>query len=83
MPEEPPLTITDLATFRKQLKKQEQLLKEKRAKVEAFQGLPPVSSIICRCIFSAQLCSRYVYRILSSPGMLYNRRETNKWGSFS
>ena len=48
MPEEPPLTITDLATFRKQLKKQEQLLKEKRAKVEAFQGLPPVSPIIGR-----------------------------------
>ena len=42
MPEAPPLSITELVAFRKELKKQEQVLKEKRAKVEAFQGLPPV-----------------------------------------
>ncbi|TBU46294.1 hypothetical protein BD309DRAFT_916230 [Dichomitus squalens] len=41
MPENSPLTITELAAFRKELKKQEQVLKEKRAQVEAFQGLPP------------------------------------------
>ena len=42
MPEAPPVSITELANFRKQLKKEEQVLKEKRARVEAFQGLPPV-----------------------------------------
>ncbi|TFK89279.1 hypothetical protein K466DRAFT_519202 [Polyporus arcularius HHB13444] len=36
-----PVSITELAAFRKQLKKQEHTLKEKRARVEAFQGLPP------------------------------------------
>ncbi|KAI0735799.1 hypothetical protein C8Q76DRAFT_290281 [Earliella scabrosa] len=41
MPEAPPVSITELANFRKQLKKEEQVLKEKRARVEAFQGLPP------------------------------------------
>ncbi|KAI0638889.1 hypothetical protein C8Q77DRAFT_1078171 [Trametes polyzona] len=41
MPEAPAVSITELAAFRKELKKQEQVLKEKRAKVEAFQGLPP------------------------------------------
>ncbi|KAI0369862.1 hypothetical protein BV20DRAFT_1044108 [Pilatotrama ljubarskyi] len=41
MPETPPVSITELAAFRKQLKKHEQVLKEKRARVEAFQGLPP------------------------------------------
>ncbi|KAJ2979227.1 hypothetical protein NUW54_g11170 [Trametes sanguinea] len=41
MSEAPPVSITELATLRKQLKKQDQVLKEKRAKVEAFQGLPP------------------------------------------
>lgn len=42
MPEAPPLNITELYAFRKKLKEQEKILKEKRAKVEAFQGLPPV-----------------------------------------
>ncbi|KAL7285900.1 hypothetical protein ACG7TL_001011 [Trametes sanguinea] len=41
MPEAPPVSITELDVLRKQLKKQDQVLKEKRAKVEAFQGLPP------------------------------------------
>ncbi|KAI0761160.1 hypothetical protein BD413DRAFT_607241 [Trametes elegans] len=41
MPEAPPVSITELAAFRKHLKKQEHELREKRAKVEAFQGLPP------------------------------------------
>ncbi|KAJ3013259.1 hypothetical protein NUW54_g1643 [Trametes sanguinea] len=41
MPEAFPVSINELATLRKQLKKQDQVLKEKRAKVEAFQGLPP------------------------------------------
>ncbi|KAM5530420.1 hypothetical protein V8D89_015895 [Ganoderma adspersum] len=41
MPEAPSLSITELSTFRKEVKKQEQVLKEKRAKVQAFQGLPP------------------------------------------
>ncbi|OSD05712.1 hypothetical protein PYCCODRAFT_1443107 [Trametes coccinea BRFM310] len=41
MPEAPPVSITELDALRKQLKKQDQVLKEKRAKVEAFQGLPP------------------------------------------
>ncbi|KAH9850582.1 hypothetical protein C2E23DRAFT_734559 [Lenzites betulinus] len=40
-PEPPPVSITELAAFRKSLDEQEQVLKEKRAKVEAFQGLPP------------------------------------------
>ncbi|CDO71731.1 hypothetical protein BN946_scf184920.g15 [Trametes cinnabarina] len=40
MPESP-VSITELAVMRKLLKKQDQVLKEKRAKVEAFQGLPP------------------------------------------
>ncbi|KAI0668604.1 hypothetical protein C8Q78DRAFT_1045106 [Trametes maxima] len=41
MPDAPPVTITELAAFRKKLKEQEQVLKEKRARIEAFQGLPP------------------------------------------
>ncbi|KAI8983281.1 hypothetical protein BD414DRAFT_529720 [Trametes punicea] len=41
MPEAPPVSITEFISLRKQLKKQEQMLKEKRARVEAFQGLPP------------------------------------------
>ncbi|KAI0762474.1 hypothetical protein C8Q74DRAFT_1207818, partial [Fomes fomentarius] len=41
MPETPQVSITELAALRKMLKKQEQVLKEKRARVEAFQGLPP------------------------------------------
>ncbi|KAI0757547.1 hypothetical protein C8Q80DRAFT_105675 [Daedaleopsis nitida] len=41
LPEAPPVTVTELAEFRTQLKRQEQILKEKRARVEAFQGLPP------------------------------------------
>ncbi|KAL1952392.1 hypothetical protein VTO73DRAFT_1541 [Trametes versicolor] len=41
MPEAPPINITELYAFRKNLKEQEKILKEKRAKVEAFQGLPP------------------------------------------
>ncbi|KAH9939036.1 uncharacterized protein BXZ73DRAFT_44149, partial [Epithele typhae] len=41
MPEEPPVTISDLVALRKQLKREEQALKEKRARVETFQGLPP------------------------------------------
>ncbi|KAI0358871.1 hypothetical protein OH77DRAFT_1396397, partial [Trametes cingulata] len=41
MPQTTSISITELAAFRKQLKKQEQVLKEKRARVEAFQGLPP------------------------------------------
>lgn len=42
MPEAPPINITELYGFRKKLKEQEKILKERRAKVEAFQGLPPV-----------------------------------------
>ena len=45
MPEAPPVSITELAALRKKLKEQEHILKQKRAKVEAFQGLPPVSSV--------------------------------------
>ncbi|OJT12887.1 hypothetical protein TRAPUB_10584 [Trametes pubescens] len=41
MPDAPPVNITELYAFRKKLKEQEKILKEKRAKVEAFQGLPP------------------------------------------
>ncbi|RPD59485.1 hypothetical protein L227DRAFT_527529 [Lentinus tigrinus ALCF2SS1-6] len=41
MPETAAVSITELSAFRKQLKKQEHTLKEKRARVEAFQGLPP------------------------------------------
>ncbi|KAJ8463219.1 hypothetical protein ONZ51_g10396 [Trametes cubensis] len=41
MPEAPPVSITELAALRKKLKEQEHILKQKRAKVEAFQGLPP------------------------------------------
>ncbi|KAI0825318.1 hypothetical protein BC628DRAFT_1419297 [Trametes gibbosa] len=40
-PEQPPVSITELAAFRNKLDEQEKVLKEKRAKVEAFQGLPP------------------------------------------
>ncbi|KAI0324456.1 hypothetical protein GY45DRAFT_1331545 [Cubamyces sp. BRFM 1775] len=41
MPEPPPVSILELAELRKKLKEQEHVLKQKRAKVEAFQGLPP------------------------------------------
>lgn len=42
MPEQPPLTVSQLAHFHKQLRNREQRLKNKRAKVQAFEGLPPV-----------------------------------------
>ncbi|KAH9891201.1 hypothetical protein C8Q73DRAFT_764180 [Cubamyces lactineus] len=41
MPEAPPVTIAELAALRQKLKEQEHVLKQKRAKLEAFQGLPP------------------------------------------
>jgi len=41
MPEEPPLTVSQLAAHHKQLRNKERELAEKRAKVAAFQGLPP------------------------------------------
>ena len=42
MPDPPPLSITELAAYGKKVEQQKQVLKEKRARVEAFQGLPPV-----------------------------------------
>ncbi|KAI0641086.1 hypothetical protein C8Q79DRAFT_919808 [Trametes meyenii] len=41
MPDAPPVSITELAAFKRKLKEQEHVLKEKRSQVEAFQGLPP------------------------------------------
>ncbi|KAH9947067.1 hypothetical protein B0H21DRAFT_740856 [Amylocystis lapponica] len=41
MPEEPPATVSQLVAQVKELKSKEKLLKEMRAKVHAFQGLPP------------------------------------------
>ncbi|KAL6298161.1 hypothetical protein BKA93DRAFT_89137 [Sparassis latifolia] len=41
MPETPPVTATQLHALHKELKVKEQQLKEKRARVEAFQGVPP------------------------------------------
>ncbi|KAH8101382.1 hypothetical protein BXZ70DRAFT_932791 [Cristinia sonorae] len=40
-PDRPPMTITELAAYKDQLKKKEQELKTKRAKIQAYQGLPP------------------------------------------
>ncbi|PCH33196.1 hypothetical protein WOLCODRAFT_61508 [Wolfiporia cocos MD-104 SS10] len=41
MPNDPPITVSQLAETQKQLKAKERTLAEKRAKVKAFQGLPP------------------------------------------
>jgi len=41
MPEEPPLTVTQLGAFHRELRSKEKVLAEMRAKVAAFQGLPP------------------------------------------
>ena len=78
MPEAPSLSITELSALRKEVKKQEQVLKEKRAKVEAFQGLPPVRS------FNSGPSTTATYadaprRISSSLCMLCRKLETNKW----
>lgn len=79
MPQSPPMTITELAAFRKQLKADEQVLKEKRAKVEAFQGLPPVR------LFLRQLhrrgLTRAFHRTLTLPGMRCKKHDSNRWTS--
>ncbi|CCM06341.1 uncharacterized protein FIBRA_08595 [Fibroporia radiculosa] len=41
MPEDPPLTFTQLAAYHKELRQKEKVLAQKRARVKAFQGLPP------------------------------------------
>lgn len=41
MPEDPPITVSQLAGSHKQLREKEKILAEKRARVAAFQGLPP------------------------------------------
>ena len=46
--ERPPMTITELVEFKDRLKKREQDLKLKRAKVQAYQGLSPVRHLYLR-----------------------------------
>ncbi|TFY59708.1 hypothetical protein EVJ58_g5610 [Rhodofomes roseus] len=41
LPSESSVTVTELATIHKQIKVKDKTLAEKRAKVAAFQGLPP------------------------------------------
>ncbi|OBZ78729.1 hypothetical protein A0H81_00275 [Grifola frondosa] len=41
MPAAPPLSASELTAYHKRVRKKEQELKEKRARVQAFQGLPP------------------------------------------
>ena len=43
MPEDSPVTVTDITTQQEINRRKEQELKGKRAKIKAFQGLPPVS----------------------------------------
>lgn len=40
--EEPAVTVTQLAAQRERIRKKEADIKIKRAKIRAFQGLPPV-----------------------------------------
>lgn len=42
--ERPPMTVSELVEFKDKLKKKEQELKLKRAKIQTYQGLPPVSN---------------------------------------
>jgi hypothetical protein len=42
MPDAPPVTVTKLMKQQESNKLKEQQLQEKRAKIRAFQGLPPV-----------------------------------------
>ena len=44
LPPESSASVTDLATLHKQVRAKDKVLAEKRARVAAFQGLPPVSS---------------------------------------
>lgn len=39
---DPPVTITELASQHDHVRKREADIKAKRAKIQAFQGLPPV-----------------------------------------
>jgi HAUS augmin-like complex subunit 1 len=43
MPEDSLVTVTDITTQQEINRRKEQELKGKRAKIKAFQGLPPVS----------------------------------------
>ena len=74
MPEAPSLSITELSAFRKEVKKQEQVLKEKRARVEAFQGLPPVRSFNSLPTIILTLLKEYRTREACSAG---SERQTN------
>lgn len=42
MPDAPPVTVSKLTKQQEKIKSKEQELKTKRAKIKAFQGLPPV-----------------------------------------
>lgn len=44
MPDAPPVTVSKLTKQQEKNKLKEQELKAKRAKIKAFQGLPPVCS---------------------------------------
>lgn len=46
--EEPEVTISELVVLKDQLRRKEHVLKKKRAKVQAFLGLPPVGSSFAR-----------------------------------
>jgi len=41
MPDEPTVTVTELAAQQERIRKKEQEVKAKKAKIKAFQGLPP------------------------------------------
>lgn len=45
MPESPPVTVTQLMQQQEANKAKERELKVKRAKVKAYQGLPPVGAL--------------------------------------
>jgi HAUS augmin-like complex subunit 1 len=42
IPDEPTVTVTELAAQQERIRKKEQEVKAKKAKIKAFQGLPPV-----------------------------------------
>jgi HAUS augmin-like complex subunit 1 len=60
MPTEPDITVTQLLTQQDRLRKKEQEIKSKRAKIKAFQGLPPVAfseiEDACQCTLTTADC---------------------------
>ncbi len=78
MPETPSLTISELAGYREGLHQKEHELKLRRAKLKAYQGLPPVRAYLAPLDASLSLCMRLYTRTLSLLATSFAKHEQNK-----